>query len=53
MTDAVIPAEPLNETEEARNFFRSRAAKANPGALRHALDSIPDNPPDPGDELEP
>jgi hypothetical protein len=44
-------AERLKATEEARSFFLSRAAKAKPGALRHALEAVPDNPPDPGDEL--
>ena len=45
-------AERLHATEEARNFFRVRAAKAKPGALLRALDAVPDNPPDSGDELE-
>jgi hypothetical protein len=45
-------AERLRATEEARNFFRIRAAKAKPGALKRALDAVPNNPPDPGDELE-
>jgi hypothetical protein len=45
-------AERLHATEEARNFFRIRAAKAKPGALLRALDAIPDHPPAPGDELE-
>jgi len=46
-------AERLHATEEARNFFRIRAAKAKPGALKRALDAVPNRPPDPGDELEP
>ncbi len=45
-------AERLHATEEARNFFRVRAAKAKTGALLRALDAVPDHPPSPGDEWE-
>jgi len=51
LTSAV--AERLKATEEARSFFRVRAAKAKPGALKRALGAVPNRPPDPGDELEP
>jgi hypothetical protein len=44
-------AERLDTDEGAREFFRRRAAGASPGALGRALDAVPDNPPDPGDEL--
>jgi hypothetical protein len=45
-------ADRLQATEEARNFFRVRAAKAKPGALLRALDAVPDNPPVAGDEFQ-
>ena len=32
-------------------FFRRRAAGATGDALRRALEAVPDNAPDPGDEL--
>lgn len=45
-------ADRLSATEQAQDFFRLRAARARKGALREALNSIPDRDPDPGDELE-
>jgi hypothetical protein len=47
----VAVAEHLNGTEAAQEFFRNRAAGARRGALREALDTVPDRVPDPGDEL--
>jgi hypothetical protein len=44
-------ADRLDTSEGAHEFFRRRAAGATGGALRRALDAVPDNPPDPGDEL--
>jgi hypothetical protein len=44
-------ADHLTGTEAAEEFFRNRAAGARRGALREALHAVPDNPPDPGDEL--
>ena len=44
-------ADRLDTDEGAREFFRRRAAGATGSALRRALDAVPDNPPDPGDEL--
>lgn len=44
-------AERLDTDEGAREFFRRRAAGTTGDALRRALDAVPDNPPDPGDEL--
>ncbi len=41
----------LDTDEGAREFFRRRAAGATGEGLRAALDAVPDNPPDPGDEL--
>jgi hypothetical protein len=41
----------LATDEGAREFFRRRAAGATGERLRAALDAVPDNPPDPGDEL--
>ena len=43
--------ERLDTDEGAREYFRRRAAGATGGALRAALDAVPNNPPDPGDEL--
>ena len=48
---AIAIADHLTGTEAAEEFFRNRAAGARRGALREALDAVPDNPPDPGDEL--
>jgi hypothetical protein len=48
---AIAVADHLTGTEAAEEFFRNRAAGARRGALREALDAVPDNPPDPGDEL--
>jgi hypothetical protein len=48
---AVALAEHLSGTEAAQQFFRNRAVGARKGALREALDAVPDRPPDPGDEL--
>jgi hypothetical protein len=48
---AIAVAEHLRGTEAAEEYFRNRAAGARKGALREALDAVPDNPPDPGDEL--
>ena len=45
-------AERLHATEEARDYFRKRAARAKPGALAHALEAAPLHAPQPGDELE-
>jgi hypothetical protein len=45
-------ADRLGASEQAQSFFKERAARANKGALRWALDHVPDRPPDPGDELE-
>jgi hypothetical protein len=47
----IAVAEHLSGTEAAQEFFRNRAAGARRGGLREALDAVPDNPPDPGDEL--
>jgi hypothetical protein len=44
-------AEHIEGTEAAQEYFRRRAAGARRGALREALNAVPDNPPDPGDEL--
>jgi hypothetical protein len=44
-------AEHLSGTEAAQQFFRSRSAELRRGALREALDLVPDRNPDPGDEL--
>ena len=46
-------ADRLGAVEQARNYFKQRAARARKGALREALDAVPDRDPDPGDELEP
>lgn len=43
--------ERLDTDEGACEFFRRRAAGATGDALRRALDAVPDNPPDPRDEL--
>ena len=48
---AIAVADHLTGTEAAEEFFRNRATGARRGALREALDAVPDNPPDPGDEL--
>ena len=48
---AIAVAEHLSGTEAAEEHFRNRTAGARRGALREALDAVPDNPPDPGDEL--
>ena len=42
--------ERLDTDEGAREYFRRRAAGATGEALRAALDAVPDNPPEPGDE---
>jgi hypothetical protein len=47
----VAVAEHVSGTEAAQEFFRNRAAGARKGALREALDAVPSQPPDPGDEL--
>jgi hypothetical protein len=39
---AVAVAEHLNGAEAAQEFFRNRAAGARRGALREALDAVPD-----------
>ena len=48
---AIAVADHLGGTEAAQEFFRKRAAGARRGALRDALDAVPDRDPDPGDEL--
>ena len=47
----VAVADHLSGTEAAQEFFRNRAAGVRMGALREALDAVPDRTPDPGDEL--
>jgi hypothetical protein len=47
----IAVAEHLSGTEAAQEFFRVRASGAREGALRRALDAVPNRPPDPGDEL--
>lgn len=44
-------AERLDTQEAVEEYFRVRAADAHRGALREAFEAVPDNPPDPGDEL--
>lgn len=46
-------AQKIGAVESAAEFFAQRAARAKPGALKRILDKVPDNPPDPGDELPP
>lgn len=43
--------ERLDTDDGAREYFRRRAAGSTGEALRAALDAVPDNPSDPGDEL--
>jgi len=43
--------ERLDTDEGAREYFRRRADGSTGDALRAALDAVPDNPPEPGDEL--
>jgi len=46
-----VLVERLDTAEGASEYFRNRAAGATGDALRRALDAVPNNPPDPGDEL--
>jgi hypothetical protein len=47
----VAVAEHLSGTEAAQEFFRNRSAGSRKGALRKALNLVPDRAPDLGDEL--
>jgi hypothetical protein len=47
----VAAPERLSSTEAAEEFFRNRANGARRGALREALDAVPDRAADPGDEF--
>jgi hypothetical protein len=49
VTVAVV--EHVSGTEAAQEFFRNRSAGARKGALREALNAVPNHPPDTGDEL--
>ena len=44
-------AQKVGAVETAAEFFRRRAGDARPEDLRAVLASVPDRPPDPGDEL--
>jgi hypothetical protein len=46
---AATVAKHLRETAAAQAFFQARAAGVHSGALREALDAIPDRAPDPED----
>lgn len=44
-------AQKVGAVETAAEFFQRRAENAKPGDLHTILARIPNNPPDPGDEL--
>ena len=44
-------AERLDTQEAVEEYFSVRAAGASGRSLGEILDQVPDNPPDPGDEL--
>lgn len=50
---ATAVAQKIGVVETAADFFARRAAGASGDDLWRILDKVPDNPPDPGDELPP
>lgn len=48
---AAAVAQKVGVVETAAEFFRRRAGSATGAGLRAILDQVPDNPPEPGDEL--
>jgi hypothetical protein len=47
-----VAAERVRDEQVADRFFRHRVSQETAGQMmREILDNIPDNPPDPGDEL--
>jgi hypothetical protein len=48
---AIAVAQKVSAVETAADFFKRRAAGHSLDELDDLLDLVPDNPPDPGDEL--
>jgi hypothetical protein len=48
---AIAVAQKVSAVETAAEFFKRRAAGRSLDELDELLDLVPDNPPDPGDEL--